>query len=943
MIRKVVNMAMENVKTQNESYSKERLSLYQIPILEDDGFSALECVAPTEIERKIAESAANLGEIKKNNFLLQKNYKQQAKHEQAKLEQRLNEEKFQEEEAEIKKCKELCRADARDVQKHPILQLFLHLLADEDSSSRVLSIRVLEKVLAERGKVELEPLLLKVKDMYSSYVEKQSNSPKFSNDEIRKGELNSAQDELDSAKSELIESVLNIEHLWRELSHLYTAMEPASRSAPIKNIPRLAAQHLLDGFCLELLDGDSNMINLDWVNEVLRELKMLVGNLKRERIFVLSVMGVQSSGKSTLLNTMFGVHMRTSVGQCTRGVNMQLLAVEGRSEYDYILLLDTEGTRSPEHHSLPGSEKRDNQMATLSILLADATVVVTPGENDAAIKEILPVVLMAYQGSKLAEENGGRLSSRMFFVYNRIDTSQKDKLNSIVQTLGTSLHESFSQVQKLIGNSAQLKSESSPFRSFNLDTSHASGSDVCILGNIKEKFEPPGDVPDPAFGEALVEFREHIHRRVTHRREDGTIWRSKSIDEFSSYIKDVWKCICSADFTFNFASIVECTTFDKLDFEYKTIERKLAEAYQYSFDFITKLMIEEKGETIGSTSEGKENGITNESLVSSFEAKLREEISEIEQSLDCEMKEIVTEKGREKWCLQFKELWKMNKKDQARNWVFSLRTSFITLFNYEHHVESYKKKMRQRINELFKLDMQAGQNDERNQIFEDIFNNILIEARQEYPPKDIPAEIVKVYQNSNLIKKRQIEINPTADLAYCEKHQENTRDEKHQEKDLSSNSNPSFLWNTKKYFDMLYSKVLGKNCHQNAIGSCLDRIRLIVNEIASGKLRYDDSVVSNVICDVDAAITEHNVSLNSEVHLMHTYGQVLIIDLMQQIETRWEVENSVFAKLQQRTVKADLHHYFMMVSRGLDKTKLFAATLASALETAVISGNASRS
>jgi hypothetical protein len=90
-------------------------------------------------------------------------------------------------------------------------------------------------------------------------------------------------------------------------------------------------------------------------------------------------MGVQSSGKSTLLNTMLGIQMRTSVGQCTRGVNMQLLAVDGRPEYDYILLLDTEGTRAPEYHGLSGSEKRDNQMATLSILLADATIVVTPG------------------------------------------------------------------------------------------------------------------------------------------------------------------------------------------------------------------------------------------------------------------------------------------------------------------------------------------------------------------------------------------------------------------------------------------------------------------------------------------------------------------------------------------------------------------------------------
>jgi GTPase Era involved in 16S rRNA processing len=132
-------------------------------------------------------------------------------------------------------------------------------------------------------------------------------------------------------------------------------------------------------------------------------------------MFVLSVMGVQSSGKSTMLNTMFGIRMRTSVGQCTRGVNMQLLAVEGRPKYDYILLLDTDGTRAPEYHGLPGSEKRDNQMATLSILLSDATIIIIPGENDAAVKEILPIVLMAYDGTKLAERNGSRLSSRMFF------------------------------------------------------------------------------------------------------------------------------------------------------------------------------------------------------------------------------------------------------------------------------------------------------------------------------------------------------------------------------------------------------------------------------------------------------------------------------------------------------------------------------------------------
>jgi hypothetical protein len=40
---------------------------------------------------------------------------------------------------------------------------------------------------------------------------------------------------------------------------------------------------------------------------------------------------------------MFGVRFRSSAGQCTRGVNIQLIEVADRTEYDYVLLLDTEG------------------------------------------------------------------------------------------------------------------------------------------------------------------------------------------------------------------------------------------------------------------------------------------------------------------------------------------------------------------------------------------------------------------------------------------------------------------------------------------------------------------------------------------------------------------------------------------------------------------------
>ena len=702
---------------------------------------------------------------------------------------------------------------------------------------------------------------------------------------------------------------------------------------------RLAARHLIDGFCLELLDGESNMIQMEWVTKVLQELGTM---MKGKRIFVLSVMGVQSSGKSTLLNTMFGIQMRTSVGQCTRGVNMQLLAVEGRPEYDYILLLDTEGTRSPEYHGLAGSEKRDNQMATLSILLSDATIVVIPGENDAAVKEILPIVLMAYQGSQLAEDNGGRLSSMMFFVYNRIDTKQKSKLDNIIQTLGTSLYEAFDQVQRTTGNLTNLKLES-PFANFKLVTSDSSGSDVCILGNVKKQSEPPGDVPDEAYGEELIRFREHIHQRVTN--VEGGKWESRSISEFSTYIEKVWKCICSANFIFTFSTVMEHIAFDKLDFEYKKIERKLAEAYQESFNKLKTNMIklvEENNKSSTRISGDQRSNNENPSIsIERFENDLRNEIFPTENDLNQEVNEIVKKRGREKWSFQFQNMWENNKKDQALNWKLNLINAFNRLFNYERHVEKYKKKTRHEINELFKSsnsNVPKWTEQSKNKKFEEMFEIILDEAKEEFPPKDVPAEIRKVYQNSNVIRTRQIEIKSTD---YTEptangQSQSNLPDKKDDKVSW-------FSYNFFKYFKRPFSSLPINNTNeaekknQNSINLCFQSVHDTVSRIAAGKLCYDDSIINNVIHGVDSTIKTYNLTENSIVQNMHAYGMVLIVDLMQKIEKQWEKENSVSAKLESN--KEIMRKYFVMVSQGVAKTKLFAATMAAILEKSIISGN----
>ena len=132
----------------------------------------------------------------------------------------------------------------------------------------------------------------------------------------------------------------------------------------------------------------------------------------------------------------------------------------------------------------------------------------------------------------------------------------------------------------------------------------------------------------------------------------------------------------------------------------------------------------------------------------------------------------------------------------------------------------------------------------------------------------------------------------------------------------------------------------GKGQNQNAADLCIESVDATVNRIAAGKQCYDDTVVSSVICGVDSAVTLHNISENSEVQIMHSYGHSLIVNLMEKIEAEWEAENSVYAKLWR--VQQGEHarvFYGVIVSQEVEKTKLFAANMANTLIENVYLGN----
>ncbi|KAI1887894.1 hypothetical protein AGOR_G00195190 [Albula goreensis] len=223
--------------------------------------------------------------------------------------------------------------------------------------------------------------------------------------------LNSPQDKrkIHDLDRQIASSSLGVEHFLREMGQLYEVACSLPENHPyrqqMQNLPRYCAQLLLDGLPVELIDGDASNIPLQWVKDVLTELHHLTH--PNSRIRVITVLGVQSTGKSTLLNAMFGVQedFREQLG-C-----------------DFIMVIDTEGLKSPELAQLADSYEHDNELATLVVGLSDITIINIAMENSTEMKDVLQIVVHAF----LRMKEVGKKPCCMFVHQNVADVSAHDK------------------------------------------------------------------------------------------------------------------------------------------------------------------------------------------------------------------------------------------------------------------------------------------------------------------------------------------------------------------------------------------------------------------------------------------------------------------------------------------------------------------------------------
>ncbi|PAA62799.1 hypothetical protein BOX15_Mlig017367g2 [Macrostomum lignano] len=367
-------------------------------------------------------------------------------------------------------------------------------------------------------------------------------------------EIEALRQKLQEAEKELVNASLDLNSLFREAGQIYEASQENSTvftprlRDEVLNLPDTFAKLLLHGMPLEILDGDSSNIPIFWISAVLRACHKLVGEKK---LFIISVLGVQSSGKSTLLNTMFGLRFPVSAGRCTRGAYLQLVKVspEARLPFDYVAILDTEGLKAPELGI--SSPRHDNELATLVIGLGDVSIINIKGENSSDMKEILPIAVNAFLRMRQVNKKLEIQRSCIFIHQNVSAISAKEKMEEATAVMKKSLDDFTREAAEGEGL-ADVKT-------FNQIISFDSKMDIFFLPDLWFG-DPPMASVNPGYAEKVQVIRDHIMFQMASKQKTYV-----SFNDFTIRIGDMWKAIMSEDFVFSFRNSIEMKAYIQME------------------------------------------------------------------------------------------------------------------------------------------------------------------------------------------------------------------------------------------------------------------------------------------------------------------------------------------------------------------------------------------
>ncbi|KAL7881911.1 hypothetical protein AOLI_G00087600 [Acnodon oligacanthus] len=769
---------------------------------------------------------------KKNQLQLQgENWKRlaQIEKEECRL-QTAGDTKLEEYKAQLQKEKKIIQKTQSKYKITPAMSAFINAVTTNDSIERAFFLKWMGYKLDMRSRKYLSSL----RHSFKEHCQRKDK------------------DSLAKVDQQLLDSSLGLEHYLREMGHIYEASLGSSQR--LDKLPTVAAELLQEGFPLELLDGDASSIPEKWINDVLMELHKMVG--QKSRLLVLTVLGVQSTGKSTLLNTMFGVQFAVSSGRCTRGAYMLLLPVreDFRTELlcDFILLIDTEGLKSADLAQLDNSYEHDNQLATFVIGLSDVTIINVAMENFTEMKDILQIAVHAF----LRMREIGKKTICYFVHQNVAGVSAHNKLRTERQHLLEHLNE-----MTQIAATMEKKTGINKFTEVLDYDMELNNWYIPGLWNGT----PPMAPVNTGYSVAVFDFKKNMLKTLKER--NGELFFN--IPQFLDWTRSMWRAVKFENFIFSFQNILVAHVYDSLCKEFSE--------WEWSFKRHIYSWLESATIQISNTETSSLQEV--EKILEALNAEAEMEIASQKREMDEKLKAYYKRKDRhvslvERYKIDFiKNIQSLqtemqntvrNKLDSA----FQLRTNVAKVNELhrkqavmmEDQVLQLLKNYRGRKDELSDEDLKAD--------FESMWNKALVNISA-LKERDIPSEILKElrssFGNRKINESMENYLTQYGGIEFKVKGKEHLSKWKQFKKVFASRNE----W--KKMFDRKIVKQEVQSIADTAIQNC----RIMIEESARLKSDYQPFLIKDLIEKIDVYIKSVNSKTNFtfEVHLkLHICG-----------------------------------------------------------------------
>ncbi|KAL1765012.1 interferon-induced very large GTPase 1-like, partial [Sigmodon hispidus] len=393
--------------------------------------------------------------------------------------------------------------------------LLQNLKEDSENNLKLYFLHWLSMVLENLTMKHLENLHEQQQYLWSLVQAEKQKSKKSSS-------LTLWQKQIEAISIDICNSTLGIEHLLREVGQIYETLEEISSSGDslFHCLPQIAADLMVAGVPIELMDGDASYVPVKWVAAVFDKIAEKVGD---KRLFVLSVLGLQSSGKSTLLNSLFGLQFTVSA--------------------------DTEGLRAPELNDK--SHNWDNELATFVIGLGNLTLINIFGENPSEMQDILQIVVQAFLRMKQV-----KISPSCIFVHQNVgEVTAKDQTMEGRRRLEQRLDEMTAL--------AAEQEECSNITRFSDVIKFDVNSHVYYFAHLWDG-NPPMAPPNPQYSHNVQELKSGI-LRTAQQESKGRIMK---ISDVKFRVQDLWKALVSENFIFSFRNTQEVIAMSKLETMY---------------------------------------------------------------------------------------------------------------------------------------------------------------------------------------------------------------------------------------------------------------------------------------------------------------------------------------------------------------------------------------